>query len=319
MKLEYVAFDSFGVKSSCVKVETDDCTVVIDPGIASETGSFPLGEREKARLDSRYEKAIKQAVKEADVIVLTHYHYDHHIPDQRLYRGKKLLVKDPENAINNSQRARAYELLNGIDAEVEVADGREFRIGRTRIWFSKPLWHGVEGTNLGLVVMVGIDDGEKRILHTSDVDGPILDEPVKLIQEYNPDILVIDGPPTYILGYLHAYYNLARSVINLNRIIQSVDAELIILDHHLVRDYRYKDLLYETYRYAEKVGKNVKTAAEHLGKEPMVLLGYRKNGPTKWRSWRRFEAEDILRVLENAVRHKLVRREWIKLAREFLL
>ncbi|MDJ0269352.1 MAG: MBL fold metallo-hydrolase [Aigarchaeota archaeon] len=263
MKIDYIAFDSFGVKSSCVKVETGDATITIDPGIAWEVDSFSLTEREKAALDRRYTAEIKRACGESDIIALTHHHYDHHIPERSLYVGKRLFVKDLRRWINASQRGRAYELLEGLDAKIEVADNKTFRIGGTKIWFSKPLWHGVKGTSLGHVVMVGIDDGGTRILHTSDIDGPILEEPIKLIQRYNPDILIIDGPPTYILGYMHSYYNLARSVINLCRIIESIDAELIILDHHPLRDYRYRVLLYEAYRHAERYGKTMETAAEY--------------------------------------------------------
>ena len=316
LRVEYVAFDSFGVKSSCVKVETSDCVLVIDPGIASEVDSFPLPRAKRDKLERLYEKKIRDVCREADVIILTHYHYDHHIPDRRLYQNKKLLVKDPKRRINKSQRNRASYLLEGIDADVEVADGREFRFGSTRVWFSRPLWHGVEGTSLGRVLMVAIDDGEEKLLHTSDIDGPVLEEPVELIAKQRPDILVIDGPPTYILGYMHAYYNLARSIINLTRILELAEPKLTLLDHHPLRDYRYRDLLHPLYRYSEETGIEVKTAAELLGREPMVMEGYRANGPTKWRSWSRLEPSDLEEIIARAVKLKLISRRWLGLARE---
>jgi len=47
MKINFVAFDSLGVKSSCVQVKTKDITITIDPGIADEVDSFPLPRKER--------------------------------------------------------------------------------------------------------------------------------------------------------------------------------------------------------------------------------------------------------------------------------
>ena len=316
MRVEYVAFDSLGVKSSCVRVKTGDCDIVIDPGIASETGSFPLTSSEKMVLRRRYEGAIRDACSKSEIIVLTHYHYDHHIPDQDLYRGKVLLVKDPENYINRSQRVRARSLLEGLEAEVKVADGKTFRFGSTKISFSKPVWHGTEGTNLGYVLSVEVEHKGEKLLHTSDVDGPVLKETTDMIVEADPDILILDGPPTYLLGYIMAYYNLARSILNICRILEETETHLFILDHHALRDYRYMDLLHEVYRKAEASGVSLYTVAELMGEKPKVLEGYLRNGPTRWRTWKSFRKEDIIKVLENAVENGLVKGEWLEKARE---
>ena len=40
--IDFVAFDSFGVKSMCTKIVTDDIKIIIDPGVAVETNSFPI-------------------------------------------------------------------------------------------------------------------------------------------------------------------------------------------------------------------------------------------------------------------------------------
>lgn len=109
--LEFVAFDSFGVKSMCTKIISEDLRILIDPGIAIETNSFPLPLLDRMTLVRRYERKIKNAVKDCDVIILTHYHYDHHIPEGDLYRGKKLLIKHPTENINKSQTNRARYLF----------------------------------------------------------------------------------------------------------------------------------------------------------------------------------------------------------------
>ena len=318
MRVRYIAFDSYGVKSSCIRVETRDVVIVVDPGIASERPSFPLPREERRALRRRYEAEIRRACSDADVIAITHYHYDHHIPDQELYRGKRLLIKDPEHSINRSQRWRAGRLLEGLEADVEVADGEVFTYGSTEIRFSKPYWHGVEDSKLGYVIMVSIDDGERRLLHTSDIDGPVLREVADEIIEVDPDILIIDGPPTYLLGFIFAYYNLARSIVNLCHIIEESRAETIILDHHLLRDYRYPELLHLVYLKARELDRRVCTAAELMGLRPKVLEAYEAHGPTRWREWSRFESEDLTEALKNAVDVGILEDVWMRWMEESL-
>ena len=119
MKVEYIAFDSFGVKSSCVLVTTADCSICIDPGIAEEVNSFPLPLWKRLALVIYYKKKIIAACKKADIITISHYHYDHVIPEPNLYRNKILLVKDPKKNINKSQKGRAAELLPQIKANIK--------------------------------------------------------------------------------------------------------------------------------------------------------------------------------------------------------
>ncbi len=318
MVLKYIAFDSLGVKSSCFMVETAGNKILVDPGIAGEVDSFPLPWTERAALVHKYERAIRKACKEADVIVITHYHYDHYIPAKDLYAGKTLLVKDPEKSINRSQAGRAKNLLDGLDADtdVRIADGESFRFGRTKITFSEPTWHGAEKTSLGYVLMVSIQDGGKRVLYSSDVNGVYLEQQADMIIKERPDILFLDGPPTYLLGYIMSYYNLARSVLNICKILERAKPELVFLDHHLLRDYRYPDLMYECYRLAEKLGVNLTTVAEYLGKRPKVLKGYERNGPTRWKKWKRFDKKSMIDVLENAVENRLLDHRWLDMARK---
>lgn len=282
---EFIAFDSFGVKSMCTKIISEDLNILIDPGIAIETNSFPLPLLDRMTLVRRYERKIKNAMKDCDIIILTHYHYDHHIPEGDLYRGKKLLIKHPIENINKSQKNRAKYLLSQVSAEISYADSHEFNFGNTKIRFTKPLWHGVKNTRLGFVVATIIEH-EKKIFYTSDLGGPLVEEYADIIIEEAPNVLILDGPATYLLGYLMSYENLEKSIANLKKIIENVDFELMILDHHLLRDYRYPDLLSDVYETARNLGKRVISAAERVGKKPTVLEGYGKFGPTKWKEWK---------------------------------
>jgi predicted metallo-beta-lactamase superfamily hydrolase len=316
MRLKYIAFDSLGVKSSCFMVEAGSSKILVDPGIAEEVDSFPCSRSERATLVKKYERDIRHACRLADIIIITHYHYDHHIPDRSLYEGKTLLVKDPKKSINKSQAARAHDLLDGLEADVRVADGRTFRFGGAEISFSKPVWHGAEKTNLGYVLMVSIVDKGKKLLYSSDLNGVYLQRQADMIIGEKPDILLLDGPPTYLLGYIMSYYNLAKCVLNICRIISEARPELMLLDHHLLRDYRYPDLMYECSRQAKKHGLKMMSVAEYLGKRPKVLAGYKRNGPTKWKEWERFDKKAIISVLQNAVDNRLVEKKWLEMARK---
>lgn len=95
-----------------------------------------------------------------------------------------------------------------MNAEISHADSREFDFGNTKIRFTQPLWHGVKNTRLGFVIATIIEEA--------------------------PDVLIVDGPATYLLGYIMSYENLEKSIANLKKIIKNVDFELMVLDHHLL-------------------------------------------------------------------------------------
>jgi len=267
--------------------------IVIDPGIAIETNSFPIPLFNRLVLVDKYERKIRNAVKDCEVAVITHYHYDHHIPEGNLYKGKKLLIKHPEKNINKSQKKRAKYFLEWVkENEIFYADSKEFKFGGTKIRFTKPLWHGTRNTKLGFVVGVIIENKEK-IFFTSDIDGPYLKEYADMIIEENPDVLIIDGPPTYLLGYIMSYENLRKSIKNLKSIVEKTDFKTMLLDHHLLRDYRYRSLLHEVYETGEKLGKNVITAAEYNNKKPAVIEGYERYGPTKWKTWEKHDTHFV--------------------------
>ena len=100
-------FDSFGAKSSCTLVKTPDVVILVDPGAAIMQPSFPASWADKIRWLGEAEAAIRKAGEDADVVVVTHYHYDHYTRDPAFYEGKLLLAKNPNEYINDSQRKRA--------------------------------------------------------------------------------------------------------------------------------------------------------------------------------------------------------------------
>ncbi len=275
MKIITVASESLGTRSMATYVETKDTRIFIDPGVdlAKKRYGLPPHPIEESRKEQHW-KEILRRVNKSEVIVITHYHYDHFnlFRDLEAYTDKILLIKNPYENINRSQRNRAKEFLSKVKeyaSEIIHADNREFFVGETRILFSKPVFHG-NNSKLGYVIEVLIDDGEERFVFTSDVQGPINDNQLSFIIENEPNIVYLDGPITYIYhnesearGYLEKVFG------NIRRILQLESLELLIIDHHLLRDLNWSKII-SRYLKQEHKGK-ILTVAEFTGK-PIDLL-----------------------------------------------
>ncbi len=280
--MKFLAFDSMGTRSMCTLVEADDARIIIDPGAA--LGPWRCGlkphpiELERLR---EHKRAIEREASEADLIIITHYHYDH-FPrpgeDIGWLRGKRILLKDPERMINFSQRTRAgifLERLRRLDARVEVADSRELRIGGCRVRFSSPVEHG-DDPRLGYVVEVLIVDRGEKLIHSSDVEGFVSRDQVKFILDNRPDILICDGPMTYMLGYRLGDNVLRESIRNMSEIIGGGFLQEMILDHHLLRDLEWRDRVRPVMDWADTCGVRVCTAAAYMGLNENLLEANRK-------------------------------------------
>lgn len=275
-----VAFDSFGVRSMATFVETDDLRVLIDPAAALGPRRYGLTPhpKELERLKELWTDLKKYAAK-SDVLIVTHYHYDHHDPDEvEVFKDKTVYLKDPKKNINKSQQTRAsffLKKLEGLPKSIEIGDGMMFQQGSTAIKFSPPVFHGTN-PRLGYVLEVSISFGGEKLVYTSDVEGPSVKEQSAFILQENPDLLILDGPMTYMLGYRYSGESLAQSVENIKTIIKDTRVRDIILDHHFLRDLNHKKHLGEVYEYAEENGVRVRNAAEYIGREADMLEARRK-------------------------------------------
>ena len=70
MHFQPVWFDSFGAKSSCVKIETPDVSIVIDPGVAIMQPSFPASLVQKLLWLEQGKRAVKISLKEVSLFNL---------------------------------------------------------------------------------------------------------------------------------------------------------------------------------------------------------------------------------------------------------
>ncbi len=279
MRIVPLAFDSLGVRSVATWVETD-LKIVIDPGLsfAPLRYGLPPSDRELKRIEE-LTQTLWEYAQAADILTISHYHYDHYFPEADFYTGKILLIKDPKNKINRSQKGRSKEFLKWVKGGpglIEFADGRNFKFRQTEIAFSPPLYHGGDGSRLGYVIACSVKYKGEKLTHASDVQGPQVSMTTDWIVQQNPDVLILSGFPTLLLGYRSSKYGLSQSRENLLRILNDTKVRIIILDHHLTRDLHYRNKTEEVFQEASRLKKKVITAAEYLGKVPELLEARRK-------------------------------------------
>jgi len=279
MKIIPIAFDSLGTRGMATYVETKDVKIFIDPSVSLAPIRYGLEPHsiELKRLDEHWKEIVKLASK-SEVLIITHYHYDHHNPWEHLeiYKNKTVLVKHPTEKINRSQKQRSsffLEQIKELPKKIEYADGQEFKFGKTKIKLSPPVFHGTN-PRLGYVIEVLVDDGYKFI-HTSDVEGPSQKDQVDFILENKPNLVFLDGPLSYMM-YRFGVKAMESSVENMIKIVETCLLDNLILDHHFLRDLKWKERISEVFKIAEKNKIEVKTSAEYLGKEIDMLEAHRK-------------------------------------------
>jgi hypothetical protein len=287
-----LAEESFGVRSMCTYVETPDLKVLLDAGVslAPNRFGFPPHPREYEAIAECREK-IARASEKAEVVTLSHYHFDHHTPSftdwfcnwsspdiaNQIYEGKLVLVKSHREKVNFSQRRRGwmFKKTGGKYAKsLEVADGKTFRFGDTRVRFSEPMFHGPANSALGWVLMTSIEYDDERMLFASDVQGPMCDITLETILAEQPQLIIVGGPPIYLGGFRVKMEHITLGMQNLEKIATSVP--LTVLEHHLLRDEEWRKFSQSIFDAAKKSGHSVVTAAEFVGKENQVLEFRRK-------------------------------------------
>jgi len=349
MEVIPVWFDSIGAKSMCTFVKTPDVNILIDPGFAIMQPSYPLSDIEKNAFQKAAEERVREYSKISDVVIITHYHYDHHkrpleLPES--YINKELFIKDPNKWINYSQWKRARLLyedlliilntnldLKDLEKEPEEIDFKdpyedlkilqkkdfgdytirhkelleqwksnmlriskiwrkekwidEFSVGetkvhfiskgtinfgRTKISFQRSFFHGIEYAKTGWVEPIVIEYKSSKLIFSSDLQGPTIEDYAEWIIKEEPNVIILDGPATYLFGYMLNRTNLNRSIENASRIVRESDFDLMIYDHHCLREKKFRDRLSPFYNIVKESGKNVITAAEWVGLRPLVDL-----------------------------------------------
>jgi predicted metallo-beta-lactamase superfamily hydrolase len=311
IKVTPLAAESFGVRSMCTMVETPDVKVLLDAGVSLCPKRFGLPPHPiEFKTIDRLRRRIAEAADNAEVVTISHYHFDHHTPSfedwlvnwteanetaRQIYQAKTVLMKNPKEKINASQRQRAwlFQKTGGKHAKkLETADGKTFAFGKsTLLRFSEPVPHGPEDSMLGWVVMALIECDGERFMFAPDVQGPMSTRTLELIKAAKPQAIMIGGPPFYLGGFKVDEAQLQVGLRNLASVVETVP--LTILEHHALRDEAWQQRIKQVYDAALKAGHTVTTAAEFAGQENAFLESKRKrlfldNPPSKeFEKWMR--------------------------------
>ncbi|MEM2938785.1 MAG: hypothetical protein QXU95_00715 [Candidatus Bathyarchaeia archaeon] len=288
-----IASESLGVRSMCTYVETPNIRVLLDAGVSLGPNRYGFSPhpREYMALKNRREMILKFAEK-ADVITVSHYHFDHHTPSytdwaynwcsaqiaEKIYGGKIVLAKNYRANANFSQRRRGwlFAKTSGKHAKrLEVADGKTFVFGGTLISFSRPVFHGPEGSDLGWILISIIRHEDECFLFAPDVQGPISRETLNIILNEKPQMVIIGGPPIYLADFRMDRKSIDLAMDNLTALAKRVPT--IILDHHVLRDEKWESFCKPIITTALSVNHKILTAAEFLGNEDSLLEAMRRS------------------------------------------
>ncbi len=241
MKIVPLAAESLGVRSMATYVECGGTGLLIDPGatLAPSRYSLPPAEEEWDAL-RRANDRISAYASRAALVFVSHYHEDHFRTDPTAYAGRLVVAKDPRRMIAGQQARRAAALWSALRpvARVQSADGYVLSEPDMRLRVSAPLPHGLEGTPLGSVVALTVEDPHERerFVFASDVQGPLSPVATAYLLRERPTVLYLSGPPSYIEGELGRDV-IERGIDNLLRVIERTGCR-VILDHHALRDAR---------------------------------------------------------------------------------
>jgi predicted metallo-beta-lactamase superfamily hydrolase len=289
-----LAGESFGVRSMCTYVRTPNVKMLLDAGVSLCPKRFGLPPHPKEfEAIELCRRKIAEAAEKADVVTLSHYHFDHHTPSyedwlcnwteptetaNQIYGGKTVLVKNAREKINYSQRRRGwvFRKTGGQHSKkLETADGRTFYFGRVTVRFSEPVPHGVENSALGWVLMTAVEYEDEKFLFAPDVQGPMSSYTLKLILDEKPQLLMIGGPPLYLSGFKVDEKQIQKGLGNLKKIVEVVPCT--ILEHHVLRDEKWREKTESVFEKAAEAGNKVLTAAEFLGEENRFLEALRRS------------------------------------------
>jgi predicted metallo-beta-lactamase superfamily hydrolase len=284
-----IAAESLGVRSLCTMVRTPDISILLDPSaaLAKRYGLEPHPLEYQALRTALDE--IHTYAKEASILSISHYHYDHIRPgfhnslynlstsDERkeLVTGKIIYAKDNRENINSSQRRRAYYFLKDIKPlaeEIQWVDGRSFNFGDTTITYSHPLPHGPNGSKLGFVLSTIIEHSGTRFLFAPDIQGPISTESLSYILKIEPELAIIGGPPLYLSQVSRE--EIQSAMFCLSNLAVSIPT--LVVDHHNMRGGNWSEWVKPVLNVSMESGNSLLTMAELAGNEEQCLESDRK-------------------------------------------
>jgi predicted metallo-beta-lactamase superfamily hydrolase len=275
MNIEILGTESLGVRGLSCVVEVKDRRIVIDPGLAlgyQRVGLLP--HPAQVAVGEQVRQRIIEALREATDVVMSHFHGDHvPLPNANpyqlkvkdvthLFKATSLWARGPEWLSPNMVRRRTL-LSKALGRELPNAEGYSDGV----LMFSQPVSHGEIGTHLGRVMMTCIRGEGVVFVHASDIQ--LLDsKAVSLILRWQPDIVLVGGPPLYLSNLLPGQRK--RAWRNAKHLARHVGT--LIIDHHLLR---CEEGLSWLDRLSSETGHRVICAADFM-ERPRCLLEARR-------------------------------------------
>ncbi len=278
MYIEILGTESLGVRGLCCFVRTKDQAILIDPGIALgyiRHGLLP--HPFQVAVDERIQKSIVERWSEATDIVISHFHGDHvPLEDANPYQFniRKVIGLNPEARIYTKNSSHLYSI------ERKRAESLSFILGNDlveaeetehgAVAFSGSVFHGDRKDDICTVMMTRIEEDSSVFVHASDIQL-LGDEAVSQILSWEPDIVLAGGPPLYLSGKLSRNQR-ERAWRNAKLLSREID--VLILDHHIMRDYAGARWLK---RLASETGRKVFCGADFMNRPRMLLEARRRN------------------------------------------
>lgn len=280
-------------------IETGVANVIIDAGVslAPRRYGLPPHPTEFKALKEARERILKYS-KQADVVIVSHYHLDHYTPKfkswyewsdneifEEIYSNKIIFAKDINFKINFNQRKRGFLFSKNVESvcsKLKYVDGKTINIGDLELRFSEPLPHGAEGTKLGYVLVVTISYEGEKIVYAPDVQGPIYSYTLNYIKSQHPRLIIVGGPPTYLSGIKVKKEDVESGLRNLKALFNTFK---VIPTHHILRDPSWTQL------FKPEELDSIKLYSDFYETKPSLLEAnrkklYRENPPSdeffKW-------------------------------------
>jgi len=286
-----VGFESLGVRSMCTYIETPDVRVLVDPGAALGPRFRLLPHPSEYRALRRCRARIREFAAKAEVATASHYHFDHVSPALEdpiwtwssreealeIYGAKQLLLKDFRERINYTQRKRGWifqKIVREAARSIEACDGKAYRFGETTLRFSDPVVHGEDEAGLGWVLMLTVTFAGEKLMHCPDVQGPLSTDTLRAILAEGPQMAIVGGPPSYLEGFKVSRETIVRAIENLATLAGHIP--VMVLDHHLLRDEKWREVAAPAFEAAAKSGCEILTAAESAGRRNQLLESQRR-------------------------------------------
>jgi len=275
MHIEIIGAESLGVRGLCCLVETRNRKILIDPGIALGYVRHKLLPHPiQIAKDEIIQKRIIDGWIESTDIVLSHFHGDHvPLADANPYQldisrlmglnpEVRIWTKDPSH-FSPIEETRSTSVSTILHVNMISAEGRK----DGPMTFSGAVPHGDPDDTLETVMMTRIEE-DKVFVHAPDIQL-LNDETVSKIIYWEPDIVLVGGPPIYLSRL--SMDQMKRAWNNAERLCQAIDR--VILDHHLMRSH---DGLEWLKRLSLETGKPVMCAADFMHKSRLLLEADRK-------------------------------------------